>query len=123
VQAFYSSDLSDSDLQDKNATLFFELISMPHCPVDLQPDSQARAEFRKLVEVAQVKCAVQGYQDMIELTVELQKSVYLNAEAGLIDTISTEFFSNTPKKVRCIDIVKAADKLCPNVFDTKLSSL
>lgn len=121
VQIFISSDVTDKELQQANIDLFMEFAQIDYCPPNLQPNENKRIAFKELKEIAFIKCGMQGHSDMLDLTFDFAKANYLPTELGLIDTIHTEFFKDT-KRVKCIEFARAADKLCPNLLKTELSS-
>ena len=119
VQAFSSSSATDLELQKKNIALMSEVFKTQYCPYDLQPDDKKRNVFRELRSVALKKCALQSNTDMLNLTFELSKVLHLDPASGLVDGIYNDFIDDS-KPITCIGLAKTMDKLCPNIFRTKL---
>ena len=116
---FTTSDATDMELQRINRQLFHEFSALNYCPEANQPDQMKRVAFKKLKKIASMKCVTQTNDDMLSLSIDLAKAVHLPTSVGFGDTVYSEFFDTT-KVIKCVDLARAADKLCPNLLRTKL---
>ncbi|MEZ8689366.1 hypothetical protein AB6D53_17185 [Vibrio splendidus] len=116
---FTTSDATDLELQRINRQLFNEFSVLNYCPEVSQPDKMKRVAFKKLKKIASIKCLMQTNDDMLCLSIDLAKAAHLPTSVGFGDTVYSEFFDTT-KVIKCVDLARAADKLCPNLLRTKI---
>lgn len=116
---FTNSDATDLELQSINRQLLMEFTKISYCPESYQPNQMMRTAFKELKKVAYMKCAMQQNDDFRSLSIDLAKAVHLPTSVGFSDTLYNEFLNNK-EVVRCVDLAKVADRLCPNLLRTKI---
>lgn len=111
AHVFSTSPASDLENAAVNIELMMQAMTINFCPQQVQKDQSKRAAFSKLKDVLFSKCIVQTHSDMMQMTVNLGKSIYLDPVSGTLDNIYSDFISE--KQTTCRDVANEMNLLCP----------
>ncbi|MGY3856158.1 hypothetical protein [Aeromonas intestinalis] len=117
IHVVKTSDVFDVNNGKKQYDLMMQSVEAGFCPVRNQPDERKRAAFEQLRNTLFMSCALQHNRDVMTLTVDLSKAVYLDPLTGTLDSLYTDFIKEKDFTPTCLDIAQEMSRLCPGHLD------
>ncbi|VFB10060.1 Uncharacterised protein [Aeromonas salmonicida] len=117
IQLFNDTNILDMRMINKQNSLMMQSLEAGFCPSINQPNEYKRMTFEQLKNTLFKSCATQNHRDMMALTVDLSKTVYLDPVTGTIDSLYNDFIKKKDMTPTCLDIAQEMDRLCPGFLE------
>lgn len=117
IQLFNDTNLLDIGGVNKQNNLMMQSLEVGFCPSTNQPNEYKRMTFEQLKNTLFKSCATQNHRDLMALTVDLSKTVYLDPVTGTIDSLYNDFIKKKDMTPTCLDIAQEMDRLCPGFLE------
>ncbi|RSM21639.1 hypothetical protein C5B78_22350 [Aeromonas salmonicida] len=117
IQLFNDTNILDMRVVSKQNSLMIQSLEAGFCPSTNQPNEYKRMTFEQLKNTLFKSCATQNHRDLMTLTVDLSKTVYLDPVTGTIDSLYNDFIKKKDMTPTCLDIAQEMDRLCPGLLE------